>query len=300
MRNGKIDNCKGLLIILVVLGHILETGCGGRIGAILYKVIYAFHMPAFIFLMGIVAKPNKNRIVKNIGIYTVFQILYTAFNAVLVGEHFTVYFRRPYWILWFCLVEIYYGLALILMNKIRCNTIYTFIFAVLISLAGGYVERIGYTLSLSRAITFFPYYLGGMLFKNSYLRSKQVKPIIAISILSEGYVSLVNTITPEMMYGSYSYTLPGYNPIIKSILYFIGFVSVISLYMIMPSEDDLIINKIGRNTLPVYLLHGFVVMVIKKYNPFVFQSIINMMLAVAIACLIVYVLSCIEFRNMKA
>lgn len=49
MRNDRMDNLRCLLIFLVVLGHFLGLipGAGG-----LYRIIYLFHMPAFLFLTG--------------------------------------------------------------------------------------------------------------------------------------------------------------------------------------------------------------------------------------------------------
>ena len=51
-REYGFDNLRGLLIVLVVLGHLLEI-CGSFPGAgFLYRTIYSFHMPAFLFLSG--------------------------------------------------------------------------------------------------------------------------------------------------------------------------------------------------------------------------------------------------------
>lgn len=40
------DVAKGILILLVVLGHVFETG-------IINQYIYSFHMPAFFIISGI-------------------------------------------------------------------------------------------------------------------------------------------------------------------------------------------------------------------------------------------------------
>ena len=56
-REGFIDNAKGIGIILVILGHL-------SISRNIYNFIYAFHMPLFIFLSGMVFHSSK--IKKNI------------------------------------------------------------------------------------------------------------------------------------------------------------------------------------------------------------------------------------------
>ena len=60
MREVWIDSWKGLLIFLVVLGHVagavvhLTSGAASTVSALIYKWIYLFHMPAFFFLYGYV------------------------------------------------------------------------------------------------------------------------------------------------------------------------------------------------------------------------------------------------------
>lgn len=122
MRDVRIDNCKGMLIFLVVFGHLLELCNAGRLGNITYKLIYIFHMPAFIFLMGWVSKPSAKRVIKSIGLYIVFRIMYFVFNCTINGYPMKFYFSsRPYWLLWFTLVEIYYSVLCVIINKYRVN-----------------------------------------------------------------------------------------------------------------------------------------------------------------------------------
>lgn len=45
-RLAEIDRAKGILIVLVVIGHIWQSGY-------LFNTIYTFHMPAFFVISGI-------------------------------------------------------------------------------------------------------------------------------------------------------------------------------------------------------------------------------------------------------
>ena len=45
-RLDYIDRAKGMLIILVVIGHIWQSG-------VVFDLIYTFHMPAFFVISGI-------------------------------------------------------------------------------------------------------------------------------------------------------------------------------------------------------------------------------------------------------
>lgn len=69
MRINWLDSFKGMLIMLVVVGHVVGGSyhfCSGNsrdILELLYKVIYEFHMPAFFVLAGITWKiRNENMI----------------------------------------------------------------------------------------------------------------------------------------------------------------------------------------------------------------------------------------------
>lgn len=54
IREIKLDNFKGILIFLVVLGHIVGVSKEGVENIVNY--IYSFHMPAFVFISGYFSK----------------------------------------------------------------------------------------------------------------------------------------------------------------------------------------------------------------------------------------------------
>lgn len=64
MRERWIDNIKGVLIILVVLGHILPAPYNVLSTPASY--IFLFHMPAFFMISGYLATPRKRSLVSSI------------------------------------------------------------------------------------------------------------------------------------------------------------------------------------------------------------------------------------------
>ena len=105
MRNNRMDNIKFFLIFCVVFGHMLELVDTG----VWYKIIYSFHMPAFIFVSGYFAQFNRKKIISVLVYpYILFQCLYLLFDAVLIKQNLAllkIQFTTPYWLLWY-LVEI--------------------------------------------------------------------------------------------------------------------------------------------------------------------------------------------------
>ncbi len=56
-RDGSVDTVRGLLMILVVAGHVIEFLRKEANGVqFLYNFIYFFHMPVFIFVTGFLSK----------------------------------------------------------------------------------------------------------------------------------------------------------------------------------------------------------------------------------------------------
>ena len=64
-RNTTLDLAKGILIILVVLGHAIQYSGNGNwedsqlfFDDIVFRAIYSFHMPLFYFASGLFFKTN--------------------------------------------------------------------------------------------------------------------------------------------------------------------------------------------------------------------------------------------------
>ena len=97
----EIDYMKSILILLVVFGHFLEC-FETKLSINIYKFIYIFHIPLFVFISGYLAKFKIKDIMKLFIFYFVFQILYLLFvNLVLNQALKNTLFTIPYWILWY-------------------------------------------------------------------------------------------------------------------------------------------------------------------------------------------------------
>lgn len=115
-RNYLIDNSKGLLIFLVVLGHSLEfIRKDYEVARLLYVFIYEFHMPVFVFISGYlsknVEKGRRNAVRNFLTPFLLFNIIWNLITLVgplfLRGE-FTELpseqafsFFTPGWALWY-------------------------------------------------------------------------------------------------------------------------------------------------------------------------------------------------------
>lgn len=293
-RNYKMDNIRFLLIFLVVLGHFMELFQGG-FSLALYKIIYSFHMPAFLFLTGFFARFHPRKIVLNlICPYFLFQVLYRAFDAYILQEKnsFTLNFTTPYWLLWYLLTVICYYLLLPLIDNENARS-RKFIFGVVIvvSILAGFDSSIGYYGSLARSLTFWPFFLAGFYMhktKATLPNNRLILPLSGLTaLLCSFYIVNCPTITKNVLYSSYSYEKAGYNPLIKIILLICGFAWIIFLLSAIPDKKIPFISPFGQNTLSVFLLHGFIVKLAKKHGIFAFSELKNLFLAIVLALILI-------------
>ena len=164
-RDHQFDNIRLILIFFVIFGHLIEYFSAG---GILYRWIYSFHMPVFIFVSGYFAKFDPKKIVCNILVpYVLLQILYTAFDRLLYGNApFRLQFTTPYWLLWYLLSLFCYYLLLPLIDTDRAAVqLFVFLACVALALLSGFGQGFGYFLSLSRTFVFLPFFVGGFYLK---------------------------------------------------------------------------------------------------------------------------------------
>lgn len=296
-RDPSLDNIRFLLIFFVVFAHFLEickpfieTGIdygGGLIygSGVIYKTLYSFHMPAFIFLFGYHARYAPKRIVfRWIIPYFVFQTLYILFSNHVLSVNLEFQYTTPYWILWFLLACIFYQLILPLYDVKRIyGEIITLVASFAIALLAGYDKTVGYYLSLSRFLVFLPWFVMGYYCqKHGILEKLHTKrawrwSITAVSAILAGLsvLYLYKAYTKNaLLYGSYSYASIGCTAWARAFICLISLVWICFLFVgIKPLLRFKIplITMIGQNTLPVFLVHGFIV----KAAPLYFQEFLN-------------------------
>ena len=147
-RSCRLDNVKGLLMLLVVFAHLLELFSGpGRLW--LYETIYLFHMPAFVYCSGYFARFSWKKVGKSLLPYALFQTLYVLFVLALGGRHAHP-LTTPYWLMWYLFSMVLWTLCLPLAE--RCGPRLSLLLSAAAALAVGYVTGVGYPFSLSRTI----------------------------------------------------------------------------------------------------------------------------------------------------
>ncbi len=296
-RNAELYNLKGILIFLVVFGHLLEPQTGGAV-SFLYLLIYSFHMPAFIFLSGWFSrKATFRRTLTSVLLpYLVFQVLYLLY----VGQ--PVQLISPYWILWYLFSLFLWRLMTPLLRKWEPLAWLLFPVSVAVSLLCGYSPRIGYPFALSRTLVFLPYFLAGFALAGQGGRVIQKLRLLPMRLLSLAAVvgcsvcfwTVRLTFQRSWTFGASDYAYSGASAKIRFLLLVVALLWLWFLLAWTPERRIWALTTLGRNTLFVYLLHGFAKLWLDDHAEAVYHygTLGNILLAFALS-----VVLCALFGN---
>lgn len=276
-RNAYFDNAKLVLIFLVVFGHMIQPFSSGSSGInTIYTWIYSFHMPAFIFLAGLYAKGSGNRayiinLAKKLLIpYLIFQLLYTGYYFFIGKNGWQTGIFYPHWSLWFLCSLFSWHILLAFFKKIPAMV--SVIIAVFVGLIVGYFGEIGHTFSLSRTFVFFPFFLLGYWITEEQVMRLKHKSVKFASLIVLFVVGVVIYFAPDLNSGwllaSKSYGdlgMPAFGGLARLLVYATSALMAMSIFAWIPQKNSRL-THLGARTLYVYLLHGFIIQLLREMD----------------------------------
>ena len=301
-RNHQWDNIKFALIFLVITAHGMELFLAGKVLA-LYKVVYSFHMPAFIFVTGKFARFDRAKVAKHLILpYFVFQTLYLVFDAkVLSGSEITLQYTTPYWILWYLFaIIVYYLLLPVLPEKGSKASCILLAASVAVALLAGFEKTLGYFMSLSRIVVFAPFFLWG--YYDDALRERikekatgrvcEITTVVisALAVIAGECYIIKAAVPAGLLYGSNSYAACKSTILARAIAMITAAAWIVLIKRVVPKKEIPIISALGQNTLPVFLIHGFVMRLAKYYHIFHYSQKLNFLLACILALVLILAL----------
>lgn len=302
-RDPWLDNARFGLITLVVFGHCLEplAGQSAWLDA-LYRFVYLFHIPAFAFLSGAVASATADaRLFRGIAFrlllpYLAFQLLY-ALAAQTPGwpDDGPAGVATPYWILWYLLSLACWRLLLPLFARLR----YRLALAALLALAVGCAGDLGYYLSLSRTLVFFPLFLLGWQFSRSWRQHLSRLSVRLLATVTLGGLLLLAihwTDATPWLYASMGYARLGVDitsGFAHRALQMAAAILGCTAYLSLVPRRALPVSSLGARSLPTYLAHGFAVKLAVAGGVFAWLDgappalLLPLLLGMALACVTV-------------
>ncbi|QDZ16504.1 acyltransferase family protein [Humibacter ginsenosidimutans] len=158
------DNARWLAITLVVIGHaILKLIAHSDAAYTLYLFIYLFHVPVFVTVSGYFAKAQppgyrglKRLLTDIVFPYVIFETVWSLIDWAATGK-LSLDYTTASWTLWFLIALGVWRVALPYLVMLR----YPLVFAILISVAAGYLDNVDSTLALSRTAGLLPFFVFG-------------------------------------------------------------------------------------------------------------------------------------------
>lgn len=318
-RNNIVDCLKGSLILLVILGHVIQYGLLDSFDEnIIFRVIYSFHMPAFITVSGYIYAYSKiekvntiNFIKKNIyrlilpfiSWYIIKYFIEGVYNEITFLDHIKNVIISPdygLWFLWiiFLLKTIFFisqkGI-LAFNNKFKIELIVLTIMFFIINIIPYDVLGIGLLKK------YYKYFLIGYLINriNRFERKIKInKIIIYISMLVFLLLAIQWYRVKEPLFYENIYFIDSIllKKIIFSIYNFItailGTLSIyeVTKYIVKKKVYTMkIFEYLGKNTLGIYAIHYYFIALIKSENLLV-SIIMNFIVAIVFSIIILVIL----------
>lgn len=281
-RIAKWDNVRLFLIFCVVLGHIISyVDLKGASMDKAYLFIYAFHMPAFVFLSGLFSKrtiQNRRYDKAFLFLQLYFVIKFSMFFAKkAVGFDGEVELLSTLEIDWYALAVFLFYLMMMFLEKY--DKWYVIPAVLVFGCMACYDPKLDGWLVLSRAFVFFPFFVLGYYIDADALASLSRK--LWCKLLSVG-VLLAACWTAATQYKQLEWIIPllkGYaygvlykdnlfewGGLFRLALYAVSLLMTLSLCVLVPSVRG-IWSTMGSRTLSVYTLHFCAIFLVLTDTP---------------------------------
>ena len=305
-RDYRFDNLKGLLIFLVILGHALPMfqSDSMKISRCITCVIFSFHMPAFVFISGYFSKNvrfSEHDAYKAVKSLLIPFVIANSLMWLLTSRSLSTLFD-PRRTLWYLLSLFFWKLFITPVSKIRFSVVISFIIAILVGFSPA--DR---QFSLSRTITFFPFFLLGYKTAPSAIdRIRRIPKVIPMLILLASFSVVIMMQLHDMpMLNAFQLADP-YSSVkeisrlqslsLRVFTLAVGCISTACLLILAPNRQS-IFTRLGKNTITVYLAHYPFLMAVRRIIAIVFPALVSNEALVIVFSFAVSILCCCIFAN---
>ena len=266
-RIALFDNIKGILIILVVVGHFMHPVHNDNPAlSCAFDLIYLFHMPLFVFVSGLFAKGayrgghlNVNRIISFVVLGVVYQALLLAITGILTPARMIMFTSAP----WYLLGMAWWYLATPVLARLKPWQ--GIALSCVLALAWGCVDLSNGLLGISRSIAFLPYFALGYYCSTSFVERIAGRWELWLCVAIAAILAVLRMTNEHifdwffpMVYGDNPY---GANMLLgvagKLVTIAIALVCSLALLRVIPRGTSWL-TVLGERTLQVYVLHRLV------------------------------------------
>jgi len=293
-RNSYWDSVKTILIFSVVLGHM-----GTTLEERVLSIIYAFHMPLFVFVSGFFTRKKDfgiywAEVIRLLTIFIVFDLAYLLIDFISSNDITLNRMLTPSFGLWYIVSLVYWRSFIQFMPQaILKHSAIVIILSILLALLVGFVP-ISTQLSFQRTFVFFPFFILGYYAQTSNFitRLRKVNKLVAFAVLVI-LCTIVYLFMP-VFYANSTYGSAA-DCLLRLLQLAIASLEGIAILNIIPNNLGQF-TDIGKYTLIIYLLHPVFIKALKIVCSYADWTI-GTIGGIAIAFIITVVLY--SMRNMK-
>lgn len=269
-RDNRIDSLKGLLIILVIMGHFITTLDNTNVvNHAVMGLIYIFHMPLFILISGYFTKPPEQQTSQSLwrGVLnlTVTLIVFHLLNCLWVsyaGRDFVTAMKTfPYGVLWYLLSLIYWRIILYYSPKSLLNRPWLYLsIAIAVSILCG-LTHLGRFMSFQRTLNFYVFFLLGYYYRQGALNNRWWHNNALHAVTAVVLLPIIFWLFPRcgnVMNGADHYGLDGLPE--KALILTCSI--AMSLLVFNLVRDWKPLRFIGKDSLFYFLYHMFVISIV--------------------------------------
>lgn len=267
-RIALFDNVKGLLIILVVFGHIAHPVHNSNpVLSALFDIIYLFHMPLFVLVSGLFAKGayrdgklNVNRIISFAVLGFAFQLALALVNgAVLTPQRILAFTSAPWYLI---SMAAWYAMTPILT---RLGAARGLAASLAIALCWGAVDLSNGFLAISRTMAFLPCFALGYYLRPATIIELRARKGLWLAVGAAALTAGSRAIDPEafawffpMVYGDNPYELGFIAGVAQKLTALaVGGAFSLAVLKLVPMRRCRL-TTLGQRTLQVYVLHRLI------------------------------------------
>ena len=266
-RDPYICNIKAFLIFLVVFGHAIEPYIDRPEINIIYRIIYAFHMPLFVFVTGMSMKNYSiciNKFTCALKMYLICQPVFLLYDYSVNGNIGSLI--KPYWHLWYLNALVLWsvmGMGIIWLYEHKINKNALFVFTLVLSLligGAGWADR---RFAVQRTIAFLPFFYLGMITDVRKIRKKRaLASLFGVMAVCFG-IYIVNSVSADFLYYATPYRMGFCEGMLLRSLCIVGAVSIGGFILCVMPDKNIFVTKCGKDTLPVYIFHPVIIRMAK-------------------------------------
>ncbi len=264
-RNPLLDNIRFLLIVLVVFGHFLTSMRDDPVIETVYLWIYLFHMPAFVFLAGLVItnyaldRRGARRIVTGLlAPFVIFTVLYELFGRwVDMPVPSDDPLRQPYWLLWFLMALALWRVCVPLLSALRWPVVTTVVTSTVLATA---IDLSKYW-SIDRFVVLMPFFTAGLMLTPDRLARVRTPGWRALGVVVLLLAIPVAVWAKDAQRGfiTYSDAVDSVAEMPTFLFFYAVATAMTAAFIALSPGGRSRMSVWGTRTIYVYLLHGFFV-----------------------------------------